>query len=245
MSIQYELFKASGKKSCPPGTLRIKRCPMVLNEENEDLLVSNTFGLLKYLSPALWLVPLLELVTKGREYGATTQGKIKVNFWEKIPSPPTIYQEGMEEVDIVIRVRHLVILIECKFRSPVQMKGSGSSKRDQIIRYLDAAAFHFLSDSQSRGEIHFILLTDTEKEPEILSHYRNPQNILEHLTQARPFVNYEEVSRMLARNVGWGTWSDLLEILGQQDVKGIDSVQAMIMRDLIAYLRHKLGRPKR
>lgn len=204
MSIEYELFKHIGKRPCPPNSPRAVRCPLVINETSEDLLVSNTFGRLKYLNPRIWLIPLLESIFEGRSFNSTAGSNIKIEFWKKLPASPTQRNgEGVEEIDIVIRVRHLIILIECKFRSPVNMGHSGTSTRDQLARYIDAAAFNCWPDSNAKREIYLILLTDTKDEPEILSQYRNPETVFACLTQASPFVDYEQVSEMLARNIGW------------------------------------------
>ena len=242
MSIAFELFKSIGKKPCPPGS-RVDRCPMVINENSEDILTSSVFGLLKYLPPAFWLVPLLEQAFRGRTFQGLGQSTAKIQFWQKLSAPPTTkHPEGVEEIDILIRIRHLIILVECKFRSPVNMGGSGSSARDQIARYLDAAVFNLWPDSDTKREIYLVLLTDTEEEPTILSRYRNPETVLACLAQDRPFVDYEEVSQMLARNVGWITWRDLLNILERKDSNEADPAKAMIIKDIVRYLKYKLDR---
>ena len=131
-----------------------------------------------------------------------------------------------------------MILVECKYRSPVQEMDH--LKRDQIIRYLDAAVFNYLTDSNAKCDIYFILLTDTEAEPEVLSLYRSPEKILKELTQARPFIDYDRVSKMLAGNIGWATWRDIMTILQKQALKRTGSVEDLIIKDLIQYLQYKL-----
>jgi len=49
MSIIYELNKVTGKKPCSPDT-RVNRCTMIVNENSEDLLMSNVFLLLLNLA---------------------------------------------------------------------------------------------------------------------------------------------------------------------------------------------------
>jgi hypothetical protein len=240
MSIIYELNKLTGKKPCPPGT-RVNRCAMIINENSEDLLTSNVFGLLLYLLSAVWLIPLLELVFKGRSFRHIERSKVKVEFWKKLPSPPGAkYQEGTPEIDIVIRIGRLVILVECKYRSPVQGELAREHKRDQILKYLDCGVYNYWPESGTPCEILFVLLTDMEREPEILSQYRDPEKILAGLTQVRPFIDYEDVSRRLAKNIGHARWSDLLHILENQDATGLNPTESMIIADLIVYLRHKL-----
>jgi hypothetical protein len=200
---------------------------------------------LKYLNPGIWLIPLLESIFKGRSFNAIAGSRIRIEFWPKVSAPPTTSQrEGIEEIDIVIRIRHLIVLIECKFKSSVNMGRVGSLVRDQLARYLDAAAFNYWTDSSTKREIYLILLTDTECEPEILSRYRNPKTLLACLTQARPFVDYEQVSEMLARNIGWTTWRNLLQILESQVTKELPPVESMVIADLVEYLRYKLQATK-
>lgn len=245
MSIEYELFKHIGKKPCSPNSPRAVRCPLVINETSEDLLTCNTFGRLKYLNAGIWLIPLLESAFKGRSFNAIAESKIRIEFWPKVSAPPTTSQrEGLEEIDIVIRIRHWIVLIECKLKSSVNIGRVGSLVRDQIARYLDAATFNYWPDSDTKREIYLILLTDTECEPEILSRYRNPETVLACLTQARPFIDYERVSEMLARNIGWTTWRNLLQVLESQVTKGLPPVESMIIGDLIDYLGYKLQSTK-
>jgi hypothetical protein len=244
MSIAFELFKSIGKKPCAPGS-RVERCPMVINENSEDLLTSNVFGLLQYLSPALWLTPLLEHIFKGRSFRSIERAKIKVEFWKKLPSPPGAkYREGIPEIDVVIRIGRLTVLLECKYRSPIQGELAREHKRDQILKYLDCGMYNYCPESGTPIEILFVLLTDMEEEPEILSQYRDSEKIFAGLTQARPFIDYEDVSRRLARNIGHARWSDLLHILENQDTKRLNLTESTIIADLTAYLRHKLQATK-
>jgi hypothetical protein len=242
MSVTFELYKSMGKKPCAPGT-RVNRCTMIVNENSEDLLTSNVFGLLKYLLPAIWLAPLLELIFKGRTFRSIDRGKIKVEFWKKLPSPPGVeYHEGIPEIDIVIRIGHLIVLIECKYRSPVQEELTREHRRDQILKYLDCGVYHYWPDSETPCEILFVLLTDMEDGSQILSQYRDPERIFAGLTQARPLVDYEDVSKRLAKNIGHARWGDLLRILENQDAKRLSSIESMIITDLVDYLRYKLKR---
>jgi hypothetical protein len=244
MSIIYELNKVTGKKPCPPDT-RVSRCAMIVNENSEDLLTSNVFGLLQYLLLAVWLIPLLETIFKGRTFRSNDRGRIKMEFWKKFPSPPGAkYHEGTPEIDLVIKIGRLIVLLECKYRSPIQGELAREHKRDQILKYLDCGVYNYWPDSGTPREILFVLLTDMEEEPEILSQYRDPEKILEGLTQARPFLDYEDVSRRLAKNIGHARWSDLLQILENQDAKRLNPTESMIIADLIVYLRHKLRATK-
>jgi len=241
MSIAYEMFKSIGKKPCPPGAIRVERCPLVINQESEDLLSSNIFWSAKYLQAGIWLIPLLKTAFRHKNFRTDDRTIPKVEFWKKLPSPPGEYQEGIEEVDIVITVHHMVVLIECKFRSTLQPEGSRNARRDQVARYLDAAVFNYWPDSKTSRQIYFILLTDTAEEPPILSLYRNPRKILENLSQSSPFLDYEAISHTLAGNIGWISWKDLLAILETSARKRLPPIEGMIVKDLILYLKRKVG----
>lgn len=245
MSIEYELFKHIGKRPCSPNSPRAVRCPLVINETSEDLLTCNIFGRLKYLNPRTWLIPFLESIFKGKIFSSIAASNIKIEFWKKLPSPPGAkYKQGTPEIDIVIRIGRLIVLLECKYQSPVQGELAREHKRDQLLKYLDCGVYNYWPDSETPCEILFVLLTDMEDEPAILSQYRDPQRILEGLTQAQPFIDYESVSEKLAKNIGHARWRDLLRILENQDAKRLNSIESMIIADLIAYLRHKLQATK-
>lgn len=245
MSIEYELFKHIGKRPCASNSPRPMRCPLVINEKSEDLLFSNIFGRLKYLALEIWLIPLLESIFKGRKFTPSAGSKIKIEFWKKLPPPlGAEYQEGIPEIDIVIRFGRFLVLIECKYHSSVQGVSATGLKRDQILRYLDSAVHNYWPDFGTNCEIIFVLLTNLEDEPEILSQYRDPERIFAGLTQTRTFIDYKDVSRRLARNIGHARWRDLLRILENQDAKRLRSIESMIIADLIVYLRHKLQATK-
>ena len=236
MSIMFERFKSVGKTPCPPGSIRATRCPLVINTDSEDILTDNVFSRLRYLNPSLWLLPLLG-IAYNRKFKAVDHRALKIEFWKKLPAPPGEHMEGTAEVDILIKIKDLIFLTECKYRSLVL---SGSPHRNQVIRYLDAAIFNYWPDSNSKCEIFFLLLTDTSTEPDILSEYRNVRKIYDELTKVRFHVDYEKVSEMLARNIGWTTWGNLLRILESQDPKKLPLVESMIIADLVHFLRYKL-----
>ena len=246
MSIHYQLnskFNA-GKRPCPPDSLRVRKCNMVVNEASEDLLTSDVFGLLKYLDPLIWLMPLLKCAFKGRDFSDIEGMDAKIDFWRKFRAPPgTSRRESTSEIDIVIEIGSFLILIECKYLSHLQPEGARGKGRDQIIRYLDVAAFNCVKDTDEMPEIYLILLTDTKTEPPTLIRYRNHDQLAAGLTRKRPFFDYEKISRMLARNIGWVTWADLLNILKHRQ-SDLGQIEDKIVEDLIQYLTHKLSKVK-
>lgn len=245
MSIHYQLnskFNA-GKRPCPPDSLRVRKCNMVVNEASEDLLTSDVFGLLKYLDPLIWLMPLLKCAFKGRDFSEIEGMEAKIDFWRKFRAPPgSLHHESTSEIDIVIKFGDIVILVECKYMSGLRTEGSSGKGRDQIIRYLDAATFNLIKNVDEARRLFFILLSDTRTEPPPLSRYRECEKVAAGLTHSRPYIDYEEVSKILADNIGWVRWSDLLDILKSHSLIDLKPIEAAIIDDLIDFLSYKLTR---
>jgi hypothetical protein len=70
-------------------------------------------------------------------------------------------------------------------------------RRDQIIRYLDLAAYHYLNHPDGVKEFYFVLIIDTEKPPWILTRYRYNQNLIKRLTNPGLFKSPVDTSRLL------------------------------------------------
>ena len=51
------------------------------------------------------------------------------------------------------------------------------SRRDQIIRYLDLAAYHYLNHPDRVKEFYFVLIIDTERPPWVLTRYKSSRNL--------------------------------------------------------------------
>ena len=245
MTLEYELLKHIGKRPCSPNSPRPVRCPLVLNETSEDILTSNVFGRLKYVNPDLWLLSTLKRAFPGRKFSNSLQGTLTIEFWKKLPSPPfQEVQEGVEEIDIFLKVGSLVVLCENKYKSEVKGSTPSYGRRDQIARYIDAAVYNLWPDSGNTPEVLFLLITDTKTEPSIFSTYRDPETLLKNLTQNRPFINYPRVSQAMAQNIGWTNWTTLLAIMDEAAEGKLNWTDAMIIKDVGDYLRYKLQATK-
>ena len=71
-----------------------------------------------------------------------------------------------------------IIFVEAKYLAPVNLRTTHDSRRDQIIRYVDLAAYHYLNHPDSVKEFYFVLIIDTDKPPWILTRYRYNQNLI-------------------------------------------------------------------
>jgi hypothetical protein len=136
----------------------------------------------------------------------------------------------VSEIDILIQVPPIVVLTECKYLSPF--------REEQIIRYLDLAAYHHYSyDCQN---VYLLLISNDPQEPAQLTRHRNPREIEEKLTKIRPHVDYKKVSAALAKNIGWISWGILLRMLDDLPVDRLPHSEGKIIQELILYISHKL-----
>jgi hypothetical protein len=135
------------------------------------------FGILKNLDPKIWLTRLLGEAIKGRNFSRHSFEDLSFEFWKRYRPPANRkYREGISEVDVTISYNDGIIFIEAKYLAPVNLRTTHDSRRDQVIRYLDLAAYHYLNHPDSVKEFYFILIIDTGKPPWILTRYRSTGN---------------------------------------------------------------------
>ena len=114
------------------------------------------------------------------------------------------------------------------------------SRRDQIIRYLDLAAFHYLNHPNGVKEFYFVLIIDTERPPWILTRYRYDQNLIKGLTNPGLFKPPLDAGRLLSNGIGWLTWKQLRRILEITKEHFSTETERNFVEDLIVYLDYKL-----
>lgn len=122
-------------------------------------------------------------------------------------------------------------MTECKYLSAIG--------KDQIMRYLDLAAYHYYS--QNCKNVYFLLISNNAKEPAPLTIYRNPNKIEDRVTRIRLHVDYEKISAALANNIGWISWNDILQILEELLSARLTYSEKKIVQELVCYTRYKLG----
>ncbi len=96
---------------------------------------------------------------------------------------------------------------------PSNVPMNDPTRRDQIIRYLDLAAYHYLNHLNKIKEFYFILIIDIEKPPWILTRYRNNTNLIKGLTNPGFFKPSLDIENVLSRGIGWLSWGQLRKIL--------------------------------
>jgi Holliday junction resolvase-like predicted endonuclease len=241
MSIVVELYKTSGKKICPPNYVRKSNCPLIVRTTSEDLLLGNLFSVLKNLDPTIWLRRFLGEAIKGKDFSRHTFENLSFEFWKKYRPPLNRkYREGISEVDVTISYKDGIIFIEAKYLAPVNLSTTHDSRRDQVIRYLDLAAYHYLNHPDRIKEFNFVLITHTEKPPWVLTRYRYNQNLIKGLTNPGLFKPPVDIGRLLSRGIGWLSWRQLRKILEITKEQFRTEVERRFVEDLILYLDHKI-----
>ncbi len=246
MSIIFELYKTTGKKVCPPFHVRKGNCPLIVRTTSEDLLTANVFGILKNLDPKIWLRRLLGEAIKGKDFSRHSFEDLSFEFWKKYRPPINrAPKEGVSEVDVTLSYKHGVIFIEAKYLAPIASKTTHDSDRNQIIRYLDLAAYHFLNYPGSVLDFYLVLITDTAEPPRVLTHYLLPKKLIEDLSGPGLFRNRKDIIDLLAKGTGWISWQNLNDIL--KNIKGEFRTQTErgFLDDLILYLTYKLREAER
>jgi hypothetical protein len=246
MSIIFELFKTSGKKVCPPNYVRKSNCPLIVRTTSEDLLTANVFGILKNLDPKVWLRRFLGEAIKGKDFSRHTFENISFEFWKRYRPPANRkYREGISEVDVTISYKDGIVFIEAKYLAPVNLRTTSDPRRDQIIRYLDLAAYHFLNYPDSVKEFYFVLIIDAERPPWILTRYRFNQNLIKGLTGPGLFKPPLDAGTLLSKGIGWLTWKQLRKILEIAKENFSTEVELKFVEDLIVYLNYKIKEGER
>ena len=115
-----------------------------------------------------------------------------------------------------------------------------------MIRYLDLAAYHYLNPPKGVREFYFILITEADKPPWILTRYRSMSNLRKGLTDPGLFAKTQkEVITELSRAIGWLSLERLKQILQatRQDLK--TRSEQRFVDDLILYLGYKMKEAER
>jgi hypothetical protein len=245
MSIIFELYKSTGKKVCPPFHVRKGNCPLIVRTTSEDLLTANVFGILKNLDPKIWLRRLLGEAIKGKDFSRHTFENLSFEFWKKYRPPINrATREGVSEVDVTLSYKDGVIFIEAKYLATIASKTTHDPDRNQIIRYLDLAAYHHLNYPGAVRDFYLILIMDTDEPPRVLTHCLLPKKLIEELSGPGLFGNRSDIIDLLVKGTGWISWHNLNQLLKRtRDEFGM--AERRFLDDLILYLTYKLREAER
>lgn len=188
----------------------------------EDILTSNVFGLLRYITHK---DVLLEILGRARTlFGKSLLECIDFNL--KKYTPEFVFWENIGiygKPDLIIRFKkdkepELVLCIEAKYYSPK----SGEGDDDQLKRYFEGMTeFANLSKSSFLGIIYLTKYPSRKEVTESLSYI-----------QRQGVVGAEDKFFQLK-------WSELTEAIEDYDMGLLRAGERMILQDLLSYLRHK------
>ena len=148
-------------------------------------------------------------------------------------------------MDVTISYKDGIIFIEAKYLAPVSLRTTNDMRRDQVIRYLDLAACHYLNHPDGLKEFYFVLVMDSETPPWVLTRYRNNQNLTQGLTNPGLFKPSVDTGRLLSKGLGWLSWGRLKEILEITKGQFSTQVERKFVDDLILYLDYKIREAER
>lgn len=189
------------------------------NEENlEDLLTSNVFGSIKYLSYELGLIPLLSTAEDMKGNNSLDLSQISCvdyDFW------PILKEENCNpcEPDVLIHIEHktgihTIILVEAKFKSGKSSKADdGDKPNDQLAREWDN-----LSILAQREDATPIILYTT-------ADFKFP---IDDIEEAQLELKQKRDSKM---DIMWISWRKLPVIFYES--------KSEILKDLIEVLRRQ------
>lgn len=194
-------------------------------ESLEDLLTSNTFGLIKYLPPEMVLIPFISLAKdplQNHSLGSWLQGASRIKhlrFWPFLTHKESISCEP--DVDILFLNEDgskTWVLIEVKYRSGKSSKAIiGAEKpNDQLAREFDT--LRWLSQEKGVARCAVVYLT---------TDYTCPGNELKDSAK-----EYRE-KRGSIPNLYWLSWRMLYDVLEAANVSDND-----IIEDLKKFMLH-------
>jgi hypothetical protein len=171
---------------------------------------------------------------------------LSFEFWKRYRPPANRkYREGISEVDVTMTYEGGVIFIEAKYLAPVSLKTSNDPRRDQVIRYLNLAAYHFLNHTDTVKEFYFVLIIDIENPPWVLTRYRYNQNLIKGLSSPGLFKPSVDACTLLSKGIGWLTWQQVRRILELTRSEFRTEAEKRFVDDLIVYLDHKIREGER
>lgn len=203
-------------------------------------MTANVFGILRWIRPALWLRPLLNLAFATQKFRTCSLRDLGFSFWHSIPAPAARAAiEGESEIDVLVQSRNLAVLIEAKYQAPLATRTAHDQQRNQVIRLLDVA-FELTTTSQMFTRTpHVLVLGSTVSEPELVTRYRDPVRVEEALGHRRKYPDYRRIAQLLSRSVAYASWTDLASVI-EAGIPRAGMLERRLLSDVVAYLRVKM-----
>lgn len=213
---------------------------MLLRTTSEDVMTATVVGILKNLTPEKWLGHWLNESFQTEVFGDANFTDLTFDLWTTLSPPAGLKQrEGDSHPDLVISFDDKVIACEVKFTSPLSGGTSHSSRRNQILRYIDVFAEHFNAGQLFRRQV--FVLTLTLEVPDLVNRYRSKDLIAQDLEGLGYSREYAEGTAS-AVTVGFSTWRSLAVLLASKlETFSVNPVEECFVLDCIAYIWTKLG----
>lgn len=115
---------------------RKRRLEKSQSVNSEDAMVWNVFRTFNQIDRKLWVEQLFFKAFHQEFLHSTEQ--IKIVLWKKIRPPKSLgINEGKTDIDIIIESDTFVWFIEAKYKTDISLGTELSSKRDEVLRYID------------------------------------------------------------------------------------------------------------
>jgi hypothetical protein len=236
MSVWLEI-EAGGRKTgnvCARDYRNGDNCPLIVRTTSEDVLVGNVFGMLRLVTPQVWLRPLLNLAFKTRRFDYVPLAELAMGFWQRVP-PRSVRRlpEGDSEIDVLLRFDDCSVFIEAKFEAPLSTSTRHDAQRDQLLRILDVAY-----DNTRCGlwrSTPYVLVLGLDLEPPILVRRYSDLETLAAALGYHPHEDARARAAVLARRVGYLAWAQLRDIIANPNLDA-NLTEQRICFDLVRYL---------
>ena len=242
MSIVVEM-EASGRKAgrvCSRDYRQGTGCPLIVRSTSEDVLTANVFGILRRLRPSLWLRPMLNEAFRTRRFATAPMANLDVGFWRPVAPPANRATfEGNTEVDVLVRFGGKVLFVEAKYHAPLSARTKYDEQRDQVARLLDVAYQEAVATQLFRREPYVLVIGVPDQEPALVTRYRDAAQVREALRHHRAAPDFEEMSAVLSRRIGYVSWSSVAATL-RASREAAYRAEVPFLDDVAAYIDHKM-----
>lgn len=130
---------------------------------SEDILTSTVFGNIRYFNSSSLINDFLSKATdlKGNSFNYHFSDNIQINFWKKFSNKT---KAQINEPDLVLEDKNSILIIECKYHSPLDENFSESENdyTNQLLRYSTIIEDYY-SEKKNKNII-FLTLKDYDVE---------------------------------------------------------------------------------
>lgn len=233
---------------CQPAREGQLRCPLIVRQTSEDVLVGHLFQSLHYLNPSWWLPDILNGALRAPRFRRQFFRNFRIELWKNRPWYPRTmlpWNEGSTQVDVTLAWENppTTVFIEAKYTAELSAKtarnnGQHGYPSDQFVRtirvgLLETGWFQAeeLFDHPPRDFVCCMLGISVENP--LVAKYRDPAQVMAAIPQSdrlkglpgQPFVgeiSYPQIARHL-----------------RERSRFMNRTERVIAEDLVEYLDFK------